>query len=64
MHAAIPCSIMRGGTSKGLYFLASDLPSDSSKRDKLLLHIMWSPDTRQIDGLGGAHPLTSKVAIV
>ena len=64
MHAAIPCSIMRGGTSKGLYFLASDLPSDSSKRDKLLLHIMGSPDTRQIDGLGGAHPLTSKVAIV
>ncbi|MEZ7490271.1 4-oxalomesaconate tautomerase [Pseudoalteromonas distincta] len=64
MHAAIPCSIMRGGTSKGLYFLASDLPSDSSKRDELLLHIMGSPDTRQIDGLGGAHPLTSKVAIV
>ena len=64
MHAAIPCSIMRGGTSKGLYFLASDLPSDPSKRDELLLHIMGSPDTRQIDGLGGAHPLTSKVAIV
>lgn len=64
MQAAIPCSIMRGGTSKGLYFLASDLPSDSSKRDELLLHIMGSPDTRQIDGLGGAHPLTSKVAIV
>ena len=64
MHAAIPCSIMRGGTSKGLYFLASDLPSDSSKSDELLLHIMGSPDTRQIDGLGGAHPLTSKVAIV
>ena len=59
MQAAIPCSIMRGGTSKGLYFLASDLPSDPLKRDELLLHIMGSPDTRQIDGLGGAHPLTS-----
>ncbi|MAD77709.1 MAG: 4-oxalomesaconate tautomerase [Rheinheimera sp.] len=64
MLAAIPCSIMRGGTSKGLYFLASDLPRDPTERDELLLQIMGSPDTRQIDGLGGAHPLTSKVAIV
>jgi 4-oxalomesaconate tautomerase len=61
---AIPCSIMRGGTSKGLYFLAEHLPTDTAQRDQLLLALMGSPDTRQIDGLGGAHPLTSKVAIV
>jgi len=56
--------LMRGGTSKGGYFLASDLPADPAERDDLLLRIMGSPDPRQIDGLGGAHPLTSKVAIV
>jgi 4-oxalomesaconate tautomerase len=56
--------LMRGGTSKGAYFLASDLPSAQLERDDLLLRIMGSPDPRQIDGLGGAHPLTSKVAIV
>jgi 4-oxalomesaconate tautomerase len=56
--------LMRGGTSKGAYFLASDLPHDTSQRDELLLRLMGSPDPRQIDGLGGAHPLTSKVAIV
>jgi len=55
---------MRGGTSKGGYFLADDLPADSAERDKLLLGIMGSPDPRQIDGLGGANPLTSKVAVV
>jgi 4-oxalomesaconate tautomerase len=55
---------MRGGTSKGGYFLADDLPSDPASRDDLLLRVMGSPDARQIDGLGGAHPLTSKVAIV
>lgn len=55
---------MRGGTSKGAYFLADDLPSDPSERDDLLLRILGSPDPRQIDGIGGAHPLTSKVAIV
>jgi 4-oxalomesaconate tautomerase len=55
---------MRGGTSKGLYFLAEHLPTDTAQRDQLLLALMGSPDTRQIDGLGGAHPLTSKVAIV
>ena len=60
----IPCVIQRGGTSKGPYFLASDLPSDPALRDCVLLSIMGSPDTRQIDGLGGADPLTSKVAIV
>jgi len=60
----IRCMLMRGGTSKGAYFLASDLPTDSDVRDALLLRIMGSPDPRQIDGSGGAHPLTSKVAIV
>ena len=62
--AGIRCMVMRGGTSKGLYFLAEDLPADPSARDDLLLRIMGSPDIRQIDGLGGAHPLTSKVAVV
>jgi 4-oxalomesaconate tautomerase len=56
--------LMRGGTSKGAFFLAEDLPSDPSERDDLLLRIMGSPDPRQIDGVGGAHPLTSKVAVV
>ncbi len=55
---------MRGGTSKGLYFLADDLPADVAERDDLLLRVMGSPDPRQIDGIGGAHPLTSKVAVV
>lgn len=56
--------LMRGGTSKGPFFLASDLPSNANARDALLLKIMGSPDVRQIDGIGGAHPLTSKVAII
>ncbi len=60
----IRCMLLRGGTSKGAYFLAEDLPSDSAERDDLLLRVMGSPDPTQIDGLGGAHPLTSKVAIV
>jgi 4-oxalomesaconate tautomerase len=60
----IRCMVMRGGTSKGLYFLADDLPADGAARDHLLLRIMGSPDERQIDGMGGAHPLTSKVAVV
>lgn len=60
----IPCIQMRGGTSKGAYFLASDLPSDPAERDELLLRVMGTPDETQIDGIGGAHPLTSKVAIV
>ncbi|KOG34317.1 4-oxalomesaconate tautomerase [Streptomyces resistomycificus] len=55
---------MRGGTSKGAYFLADDLPAEPAPRDELLLRVMGSPDERQIDGLGGAHPLTSKVAVV
>lgn len=56
--------LMRGGTSKGAYFLAADLPADPAERDDLLLRVMGSPDERQIDGIGGAHPLTSKVAVV
>jgi 4-oxalomesaconate tautomerase len=60
----IRCMVMRGGTSKGLYFLADDLPDDPAERDDLLLRVMGSPDARQIDGMGGAHPLTSKVAVV
>ena len=60
----IPCLWMRGGTSKGAYFIAADLPSDPAARDDLLLRIMGSPDNRQIDGIGGADPLTSKVAIL
>ncbi|MGO4855418.1 4-oxalomesaconate tautomerase [Phaeovulum sp. W22_SRMD_FR3] len=60
----IPCLWMRGGTSKGAYFLASDLPSDPALRDDLLLRIMGSPDPQQIDGIGGADPLTSKVAVL
>ena len=60
----IPCLWMRGGTSKGAYFLASDLPASAADRDALLLRVMGSPDPRQIDGIGGADPLTSKVAIL
>ncbi|MCA2011296.1 4-oxalomesaconate tautomerase [Cereibacter sphaeroides] len=60
----IPCLWMRGGTSKGAYFLAADMPSDVAARDALLLAVMGSPDARQIDGIGGADPLTSKVAIL
>ena len=64
MQTAIPCLFMRGGTSRGPFFKASDLPGDIATRDKVLLAVMGSPDRRQIDGLGGAHPLTSKVGIV
>jgi 4-oxalomesaconate tautomerase len=60
----IPCTLMRGGTSKGPFFLATDLPSDRELRDRVLLAAMGSPDVRQIDGVGGADPLTSKVAII
>jgi len=55
---------MRGGTSKGGFFLKGDLPADPATRDALLLRVMGSPDPRQIDGMGGADPLTSKVAVV
>lgn len=64
MSDGIRCMWMRGGTSKGGYFLAGDLPADPAARDATLLQIMGSPDPRQIDGMGGADPLTSKVAVV
>ena len=60
----VRCMWMRGGTSKGGYFLAEDLPADAAERDAFLLRAMGSPDPRQIDGMGGANPLTSKVAVV
>lgn len=60
----IPCMIMRGGTSKGVFFLENDLPKDQETRDRILLKVMGSPDTKQIDGLGGAASVTSKVAII
>ena len=62
--SSAPCMWMRGGTSKGGYFLAGDLPADVAAREKFLLGVMGSPDKRQIDGMGGADPLTSKVAVV
>ncbi len=64
MSEGVRCMWMRGGTSKGGYFLAQDLPADVAQRDRFLLGVMGSPDKRQIDGMGGADPLTSKVAIV
>ena len=64
MSEPVRCMWMRGGTSKGGYFLAEDLPADAQARDAFLLRVMGSPDPRQIDGLGGADPLTSKVAVV
>lgn len=60
----IPCVIMRGGTSKGIYLKENDLPKDPKKRDDMILEIFGSPDVRQIDGLAGADPLTSKLAII
>ncbi len=64
MQTAIRCLLMRGGTSKGPFFDEADLPADIATRDRVLLAAMGSPDKRQIDGVGGAHPLTSKVGIV
>ena len=64
MSRSAPVLWMRGGTSKGGYFLATDLPSDIAERNAFLLAVMGSPDPRQIDGMGGADPLTSKVAVV
>lgn len=60
----VPCSVIRGGTSKGLFFLAADLPAGHAARDRFLLAALGSPDPREIDGMGGGHPLTSKVAVV
>lgn len=64
MLTSIPCMLMRGGTSKGPFFLATDLPTDSALRDQTLLAVMGSPDARQIDGIGGGSTLTSKAIIV
>ncbi|GAA4917148.1 4-oxalomesaconate tautomerase [Actinomycetospora succinea] len=63
-EAGVPVMILRGGTSRGLYLQARDLPADTAARDDLLLRLMGTPDPRQIDGLGGATSLTSKVAVV
>ena len=64
MSNPVRCMWMRGGTSKGGYFLKDDLPADPARRNAFLLAVMGSPDPRQIDGMGGADPLTSKVAVV
>jgi 2-methylaconitate cis-trans-isomerase PrpF len=64
MQTSIPCVIMRGGTSRGPFFLLSDLPSDPKQRDDVLLAAMGSPHDYQVDGIGGAMPLTSKVAMI
>ena len=64
MSYEIPCWYMRGGTSKGPFFRASDLPTDIATRDAVILAAMGSPDDRQIDGLGGAKPLTSKMGML
>ena len=64
MRKGIPCTVIRGGTSKGLYFLEKDIPAPGAARDNILLRLMGSPDSRQIDGLGGATSVTSKVAII
>jgi 4-oxalomesaconate tautomerase len=63
-QTAVPCWFFRGGTSRGPFFRAGDLPAGTAGRDAVLLAVMGSPDPRQIDGLGGAHPLTSKAGIV
>jgi 4-oxalomesaconate tautomerase len=62
--AGVRCTMLRGGTSRGLYFEPHDLPAETGARDDLLLRLMGTPDPRQIDGLGGATSLTSKVAVV
>ncbi|MCY3618305.1 MAG: 4-oxalomesaconate tautomerase [Acidimicrobiaceae bacterium] len=64
MIESVPCMLMRGGTSKGAYFDSRDLPDDRDERDDLILRVVGSPDPRQIDGIGGAHVLTTKVAVV
>jgi 4-oxalomesaconate tautomerase len=64
MLCGIPCMVMRGGTSKGPFLLASDLPDDPAERDRTLLAVMGSEHIRQIDGIGGGDSLTSKAVIV
>ena len=63
-YKEIPVTYMRGGTSKGAYLLKDTLPTDQAARDRMILDLYGSPDARQINGIGGADPLTSKVAIV
>ena len=63
-QTAIPCAVLRGGTSRGVYFRPEDLPDDASARDRILLQVVGGPDDLQVDGIGGGHPLTNKVAIV
>ena len=63
-QTSIRCLVIRGGTSKGLYFHRQDLPIDTKTRDAVLLAAMGAPDVREIDGMGGGHPLTSKVAVI
>ncbi|MBP2626942.1 MAG: PrpF protein [Firmicutes bacterium] len=63
-YVKIPTFYMRGGTSKGAYLMLEDLPTDLVLRDKVVLNIYGSPDARQINGIGGADPLTSKVALI
>ena len=60
----LPVTILRGGTSKGVYILETDLPDDKAEWEPLLLRLMGSPDKKQIDGLGGSQSVTSKVAII
>ncbi|MEK7373464.1 MAG: PrpF domain-containing protein, partial [Thermodesulfobacteriota bacterium] len=60
----IRCAIMRGGTSKGIFFHRNDLPKDEALRDRVILRVFGAPDLREIDGLGGADPLTSKVCVI
>jgi 2-methylaconitate cis-trans-isomerase PrpF len=63
-YIKIPAMVLRGGTSKGVYLLTADLPEDPTIRDQVILNLYGSPDVRQISGLGGADPLTSKVALI
>jgi 4-oxalomesaconate tautomerase len=63
-QVSIPCSVIRGGTSRGVYFSASDLPGDDSARNRVLLAVLGGPDALQVDGIGGGHPLTNKIAIL
>jgi 4-oxalomesaconate tautomerase len=64
MQTKIPCVIMRGGTSRGPFLLRDDLPADTATRDEVLLAIMGSPHEIQVDGIGGSHSVTSKVAMI
>ena len=60
----IDCAIVRGGTTKGVFINSTQLPQEVNKRDSIILSLFGSPDTRQINGLGGGDPLTSKVALI